>query len=213
MGWRWNEFRSFHMKSLSLILKARIGNCHSKDSAVTRGSRFSEQLSSLLSLFLKAEKSHEPVPGLLIYTKAPGTRQFGCNCLRAATAGAQSSSLVPARDGLCRPGGLRPAGSTMLEAWSLCWRAACTKPSLFKPWMLAYTAGTVHVQVAVMESHMMPVWRGLWRSPHHASWWKQGDFKVWSLCSWHRTNKFWKSWGKEYSCLGRNVTDPMKRIV
>lgn len=145
------------MKSLSLILKARIGNCHSKDSAVTRGSRFSEQLSSLLSLFLKAEKSHEPVPGLLIYTKAPGTRQFGCNCLRAATAGAQSSSLVPARDGLCRPGGLRPAGSTMLEAWSLCWRAACTKPSLFKPWMLAYTAGTVHVQVAVMESHMMPV--------------------------------------------------------
>lgn len=70
-----------------------------------------------------------------------------------------------------------PAGSTMLEAWSLCWRAACTKPSLFMPWMLAYTAGTVHVQVAVMESHMMPVWRGLWRSLHRAFWWKQGWFQ------------------------------------
>lgn len=111
MAWRWNEFRSFHMKSLSLILKTRTGNCHSKDSAVTRGSRFSEQLSSLLSsLFLKAEKSHEPVPSLLIYTKAPSTGQFGCNCLQAAIAGAQSSSLVPTRDGLRRPGGLRSAG-------------------------------------------------------------------------------------------------------
>lgn len=84
---------------------------------------------------------------------------------------------VHVRHGLRRLGGLGSAGSTVPEAWSLCWRAACTKPSPFKRWMLAYTAGTVHVQVAVMESHMIPVWRGLWWSPHRASWWKQGWFQ------------------------------------
>lgn len=103
---------------------------------------------------------------------------------------------------------------------ALCWRPGACAGELLAQSHHYSSCGCWHT-LQVQSTFRWQSWRATWCQSEGASGGpcivpsgeSRADFKAWSLCSWPRTNKFWKSWGKEYSCLGRNVTDPVKRIV